>query len=233
MVVDKIVEDFRRKISRKATVLELGGFRPPLDPLSSWFGDVTVCVPGESWPHVESKPMHALAQVNLLEFHSKPSGLKDIDLLTLFIGPDKLPIDTLNGDGWEIRAYRDLSELVPIDKVVSGSGIKKLPMRSRVLENDYPCWEDVAGEVPEELEESYYDLFANTDGFKFGGWPSLIQSEINWPRSNNHIANPQYVFQIDSTEKGNWAWGDAGVGYFGRSTTAGQADEWVLDWQCM
>jgi uncharacterized protein YwqG len=40
------------------------------------------------------------------------------------------------------------------------------------------------------------------------------------------------VFQIDTTEKGNWQWGDAGVGYFGRRTAAGHEDEWAISWQC-
>lgn len=232
-MTDETVEQFRRKISRKATVLEIGGFRPPLDPQSSWFGDVTVCMPGEAWPCFDNKPMHALAQVNLLEFQDKPSGLEDIDVLALFIGPDKLPLDTPNGDGWLIRAYKNISDLVPIHRVESCSGIKKLPMKCRVVENDYPCWEDVAHDLPEELEERYYDVFTNTDGFKFGGWPSLIQSEIYWAPFNKHVANPQYVFQIDSTDKGNWAWGDAGVGYIGRGTAEGRVDDWALAWQCL
>jgi hypothetical protein len=72
----------------------------------------------------------------------------------------------------------------------------------------------------------------DTPEFKLGGWPTLIQSEIFWAPWNRHPAAPEYVFQIDSTGKGNWSWGDGGVGYFGRGTAPGKTDEWALAWQC-
>jgi hypothetical protein len=56
-----------------------------------------------------------------------------------------------------------------------------------------------------------------------GGWPTLIQSEISWGKK--HPAAPEYVFQINTTQKGNWMWGDNG-------TAKGRRDEWALDWQC-
>ena len=86
--------------------------------------------------------------------------------------------------------------------------------------------------LPPEVEEDYVDLFENVQGFKLGGWPTLIQSEIYWAPWNKHPASPEYVFQIDSTEKGNWAWGDNGLGYFGRGTAPGHEDVWTLSWQC-
>lgn len=63
-------------------------------------------------------------------------------------------------------------------------------------------------------------------------WHTLIQSEIYWAPYNQHPAKPEYIFQIDSTEKGNWMWGDNGVGYFGRGTKEGHEDEWTIEWQC-
>jgi len=105
-------------------------------------------------------------------------------------------------------------------------------MKFRVVEEDYPCWEDVPVECPEEIDDEYYDLFDNVRGFKFGGWPTLIQSEIFWAPWNKHDAIPEYVFQIDTTEKGNWMWGDNGVGYFGKGTAEDKTNEWALAWQC-
>jgi uncharacterized protein YwqG len=104
-------------------------------------------------------------------------------------------------------------------------------MRAQVVEVDYPEYEDVPEEIPLEIEETYIDDFENASGFKLGGWPTLIQSEIFWAPFNRHPANPEFVFQIDSTAKGNWSWGDRGVGYFGRGTTEGHRDEWTLAWQ--
>jgi uncharacterized protein YwqG len=105
-------------------------------------------------------------------------------------------------------------------------------MRPKVVEEDYPEWEDVPCAVPPEADDKYYDLFPNVPGFKLGGWPTLVQSEIYWAPGQKHPISPEYVFQIDTTEKGNWMWGDSGVGYFGRGTVAGRRDEWAIEWQC-
>ena len=40
-----------RLVGRPACIAELGGFRPPEDPLASWFGHVLVARPGEGWRH--------------------------------------------------------------------------------------------------------------------------------------------------------------------------------------
>ena len=59
-----------------------------------------------------------------------------------------------------------------------------------------------------------------------------IQSEISWAPWQQHPISPEYVFQIDTSAKANWMWGDNGVGYFGRGTVTGRQDEWALEWQC-
>ena len=141
-------------------------------------------------------------------------------------------MDAPNGEGWCLRAYPSLAALVPLAQPDTGSVIKSFPMRAQVIERDYPCWEDVPIQLPSQIEDNYYDLFQNAGGFKLGGWPSLVQSEIFWAPWNKHPAAPEYVFQIDTTEKGNWMWGDNGVGYFGRGTAPGRENEWALEWQC-
>lgn len=225
------LEGFRRKISRPAIRMELGGARPPQDPFFSWFGRVAVGLPDEAWPMMEDKPMHALCQLNLTDLPYRPPQLTDIDLLTVFIGPDRLPIDAPNGEYWCLRAYESLSDLHPITEIDTGSPIKSLPMFPQLLDEDFPCWEDISDEVPDEVGDDYDDLFENERGFKLGGWPTLIQSEIFWAPWDRHPIAPEYVFQIDTTVKGNWAWGDGGIGYFGRGTAAGHESEWALTWQ--
>jgi uncharacterized protein YwqG len=227
------VNEFREKIKRRAIVMDIGGFRPPDNPMASWFGKVNVCLRGEGWPMQDGKPMHALAQINVDDLPFRPLRLSDIGLITIFIGSsDDLPIDEPNGQNWCLRAYQNTDGLVLLDVMNSGSSIKPFPMRPRVVEEDYPCWEDIPYECPEEIEDDYYDLFENIPGFKLGGWPDLIQSEIFWAPLNKHPIIPEYVFQIDTTEKGNWMWGDNGVGYFGRGTAKGHENEWALAWQC-
>ena len=70
--------------------------------------------------------------------------------------------------------------------------------------------------------DEFDELFQNVYGFKFAGWPSLIQSEIEWA---NQEISPEYVLQIPTTEKANWMWGDNGVAYVGRGTTDDNSDE--------
>jgi len=178
--------------------------------------------------------MHALCQINLTELPFRPPRLVDLEFITVFIGPDELPIigENTNGTNWCLRAYPSIAPLRPLECLQTSSPIKPFPMRPKIVEEDYPCWEDVPCEIPTEIDDEYHDLFGNVSGFKMGGWPSLIQGEIHWASWRNHPISPEYVFQIDSTEKGNWMWGDGGVGYFGRGTVSGRENEWAIDWQC-
>ena len=227
----EIEKQFRDKVKRSAIRMQIGGFRPSQSPKASCFGKVNFCIPGEPWPKVNGKSMWPLCQLNITEFPFRPPRLDDIEFITVFIGPEQLPNHKENGEGWCLRAYRNIKDLVPISGDKIDSPIKSFEMKPEVLEEDYPCWDD-ADSCPEELENDYFDLFANHSGFKIGGWPTLIQSEIFWAPLNKHPFNPDYVFQIDSTEKGNWSWGDGGVGYFGRGTTSEGKDSWALSWQC-
>lgn len=225
------VEEIREKLARKASIMVVGGFHPPADPLTSWFGRVRVALPHEIWPSHNEKPMLPLCQINCAELPYKPEVLSDTALISVFVSQDNLPDDTPNGEGWVLRTYTSLEGLVQIDDPKSTMPIKPFPVRWDVIEEDYPCWEDVEMKLPPDIEERYYDLFENRDGSKVGGWPSLIQSEIFWAPWNQHPASPAYVFQIDSEEKAQWQWGDAGVGYFGRGTGY-STDQWALSWQC-
>jgi uncharacterized protein YwqG len=228
----EVETEFRNLIKKKAIRMQIGGFRPPDNRYSSWFGKVNFCSAGESWPKTNGKPMHALCQLNISELPYRPNGLDDIQCITIFIGPDALPDVSPSGENWCLRAYKDIDDLIELPFQDTGSSIKALPMRPEIIEEDYPFWDDLPHECPKELEDNYYDLFQNQPGFKLGGWPSLIQSEIFWAPWNRHPTKPEYIFQIASTEKGNWAWGDGGVGYFGRGTEIGKRDMWAVSWQC-
>jgi len=226
------LRDLAARLRRPAVVFELRGFPPSQDLKASWFGRVNLGSPGETWPLSAGKPMVALAQINLTELPFRPPGLEDLEFITVFIDAEELPNDSANGEGWCLRAYRRSDDLRPLAPVAARSRLKPFALRSIVVEQDFPCWDDVSTEIPAELANEYGDHFVNVSGFKLGGWPSLIQSEIFWAPWNKHPIAPRYVFQIDSTEKGHWAWGDGGVGYFGRGTVAGRRDDWALAWQC-
>ena len=223
---------YRNLLRRRAIGFEIGGFRPPEDLSGSWFGRVNLAASGESWPEHNGKLLTALCQIDLRGLPFKPPRLEDLELLTIFVSEVDLPDNDANGSTWCLRAYDSAADLTLLPQQDMPSKIRAFPMRPRVIESDFPCWEDVDIELPRMLEDSYYDHFENIGGLKLGGWPTLIQSEIYWAPNNKHPIGPEYVLQVDSTDKGNWMWGDAGVGYFGRGTVEDLKDEWACEWQC-
>ena len=231
----KKLAEFSTRFRRRAIIMEVGGFKPSLEPTASWFGRVQCGLPGEEWPMFENRPLQPLAQLNLRELPFKPGGLGDIDFITIFMdGQENLPFnDEPNGVGWCLRAYKDLSLLVPmLVPKFEASTIRPVAMRPTICEADYPARDDVPEPFVNDLDHDYEERFPNSSGFKLGGWPTLIQSEIFWAPWNKHPISPEYAFQIDSNDEANWAWGDAGIGYFGRGTAEGRTDEWALSWQC-
>lgn len=229
-----LVDAARARLRRSAIRMEIGGFRPPEGLAGSWFGRVNLALPGEEWPTTGGKPLHALAQIDLTQLPFKPARMEDLAMINVFISDEALEEDSPNGQGWCLRAYPDLSALVPLEQVDTDSEIRALPMRPEIVEEDYPTWDDAADEdLPDEVAQRYHDLFQTAEGFKLGGWPFLAQHQIDWGSPfQEHPARPEFVFQIDSTDKGGWFWGDSGFGYFGRGTRPGRTDEWVMTWQC-
>ena len=225
------LKEIKTVLKRNASRIIVGGVKPHEHPEASWFGRVRLAKPDESWPMDDGKPMIPLCQLNLAEAPYIPTNLEDVSLLTIFISAVTLPLDTPNGDGWELRAYSSLQGLTEIVEPDHDRPIRPFPIRWELIEEDYPGWEDVAIELPEDIEDDYYDLFETQDYSKIGGWPSLIQGEIYWAPFNRHPAAPEYVLQIDSEEKASWMWGDTGTGYFGRGTGKAK-NTWTMSWQC-
>lgn len=225
-------EEFENNISKPAIQFQVGGFKPQESLTASWIGEVTVGKKGESWPEYNGKPMIPICQLNLTELPTKPENLKDIDVITLFIDPNQVPDNQPNGQGWLMRTYADVKSLHKIEKPTIHSSIKPFQLKPIIVEKDFPCWEDCPVEIPEEFDDDNYDLFPNKEGLKIGGWPTLVQSEVFWAPLNQHPAEPEFVFQIDSIEKAHLSWGDNGVAYIGRGTKPGLEHEWVFSWQC-
>lgn len=226
------LRDLSKQLSRRASRAIVGGFRPSDDPFASWFGKVNLAAAGEDWPTSAGRPMMPLAQFNMAEVPFRPESVSDIAFLTVFIGQEELPAGTPNGEGWLLRAYSSVDGLLPIAAPTDRGSIRAFPIRWELIQADYPCWDDAwQTPMPPRIKENYHDYFETQDGSKVGGWPRLIQSEILWAPWNQHPASPEYVFQIDSEEKAHWAWGDGGVGYFGRGTGETR-DVRTLEWQC-
>jgi len=227
------LQSLKAKLARPACLIEVDKRAVPADPLrASWFGRVNLALPGEEWPAHNGVPMAPIAQLNLREATYVPPALADTALLTVFFGAEVLSRDSDNGDGWVVRAYPALDELQAIEMPAAvepladlrygTAPIAALPIRYRTLDADFPHWDDVPPglDIPEAIEEAWYDHFGAHDGSKLGGWPYLIQAEIYWAPRNEHPANPQYVFQVDSVPDANFDLVANAVCYFGRGTGA-------------
>jgi hypothetical protein len=211
---------------RPASIAEIGGFRPPDKPITSYFGGRFVARPGEEWPLNDGQPMIPLLQVRTDELPHRPQALEGIALFNVFIGPTKPPIDLRaeNGEGWVLRSYPNLDglpELAPPTK----PRIRPFPVRWRLTETEGPQWDDAWGlyDLTEfnDLKDAFdifYDRYKQHSFTKVGGWPSYIQGS---PGSED------FVFQIGSEEKPRWMWGDNGNGYFFL-----RDGKWFLFWDC-
>ena len=104
--------EFRRLNTRKASVLQVGGFRPTLDPSASNFGRAPLGLPGEEWPMWDSKPLLFVCQFNLATAPSVPPLLAGIKLITFFVNPELGELSEENGGDWRLRAYNSLDGLV-------------------------------------------------------------------------------------------------------------------------
>jgi uncharacterized protein YwqG len=211
---------------RRASMAEIGGFRPSTTPITSYFGGRFVGLPGEEWPLNGRLPMIPLLQVRTDELPYLHEALYDIALFNVFIGPDELPIDlpAENGEGWVLRSYSTLEGLVELPKPTENR-VRVFPVRWFASETEGPQWEDAwdLHDLSEfnKLDDAinlFSDRYTQRYCTKVGGWPSYTQSP---PGLDG------YVFQIGSEEKPRWMWGDNGNGYFYR-----RDGTWSLFWDC-
>jgi hypothetical protein len=138
-----------------------------------------------------------------------------------------------NGMGWLLRAYRSLDALVTLESPDTGGWIKPFPVSWELAEPDFPTHDHVPFNT-DEIDgcAEYYETFENVHHSKVGGWPSNVQSDITWAPLNQHPADPEYVFQIDTEPKAGIYWGDRGTAYFGRGTGLHRST-WWFQWQCL
>jgi uncharacterized protein YwqG len=191
----------------KTSVVQVGGFRPTLDPFASNFGMKPLGMPGEAWPEYGGTPMMFVCQLNLTTAPVIPSRLEDIKLITFFVAADTAALSEENGGNWCLRAYKSLDGLTAITAHPDAPKVKK----------GFECrWE----ECPD----------AKAVRTKIGGSGSYVQSEPWW-EYRAHACAPAYCLQINSEEKVGLMWGDSGTLYIARGTASGCEDQWFLDIQ--
>ena len=220
-----ILEELNTKL-RPASVAQLGGFRPSDDPKISWFGK-GACLENEKLPVYKGKEMFPLLQINISELPFVPKQLQETKLLVVFFNRDEYPFNNPNGEGWLIREYNSLENLIALPKLDLSKILKPFPIKWKLVEDDAPSWATASelvdmsvinkdAEAERFFEEEFNRFYSVST--KVWGYPDEVQHEIdNWQN---------YVFQIGSEEKATWQWIDRGTAYFFRDTNG----EW--SWDC-
>lgn len=214
------LNELRTKL-RSASLATAGGFRPPEDPVTSWFCRA-VGQPGEGLPLWEGEAMFPLLQVRVDELPFVPMQLRGIALFVLFHNVKQHPFDLPHGQGWLIREYQTLDGLVPLPQ--AAHTYRPFPIRWSHVDDDAPGWEDAWGLVDlsavnedEAASDAFFEKFNRYHCTKVGGYPNEIQ---------HGVGVDDFVFQVGSEEKVGWMWADNGIGYFFRSMQG----EWR--WSC-
>lgn len=96
---------------KEASVAQIGGFRPPEDRITSWFGGQGVGLKGEVRPTYKGEDMFCLLQVKVSELPVIPPELQKTEFLVVFTNREEIPFDNPHGEGWEIREYESLDGL--------------------------------------------------------------------------------------------------------------------------
>lgn len=222
------IEDAYKQLDllrKSASVAKIGGFRPPENLITSWFGGRGVGRRGEVLPTYQGKDMFPLLQVNIEELPVVPSQVNHLAFLVVFINRDELPFNKVHGDGWEIREYTAIDDLVLLPESSELPIAHSFPIRWIAVDDDAPNWENAwelmdlspINDAP-GAEDKFFSDYNRYPSTKFGGYPYCIQSEANLDG---------FVFQISSEEKPRWMWADNGVAYFNRD----DAGEWTFDCQ--
>jgi hypothetical protein len=220
-----------RQELRPASIGALGGFRPPdkNERHGSWWGGNFLAMPGEAIPrcNVTHREMHPILQIRVAELPVVPERLRDVALLQLWLDLEsKLWFQAANGSGFSVRTYDDTDAMVPL-----GCGYREhptfptFPMGWTLREADAPDWSDFADRIaPSVAADGDADWFfeeaeqSDQDGapVKVGGWPAWIQGSC-WP------AESDFIFQVNSTARGNLGFGDGGSIY-----VFARGGEWLI-----
>ncbi|MEO0628445.1 MAG: DUF1963 domain-containing protein, partial [Bacteroidota bacterium] len=221
-------EAFRKidQLRKEASIARIGGFKPTEAKFTSRFSGNFLMTENENWPKWKNKYIESILQVNIEELPLIPPILQDYQLITIFIDPRNIPFNLPHGEGWEIRLYKDKSNLMERPNPNLKSKLKPFEIKWIKTNDEFPSMEDAASKIDldsfEQLEDCgdiYYDNYTNHEYTKIGGWPSIIQHPLD-------MNVEDLVIQIGSESKAKLNWMDGGTVYIG--FTNGQ---WKLECQ--
>lgn len=241
------LETYTRLNSRRTSILEIGGFRPTLEPTASHFGLTPMGLPGEQYPCNElGIPLEFICQMNLIQAPFVPEILADVKFLTFFVDtPNRFIRTDSSSDTWCIRAYNSLEGLVALELPEQERSDSELQLNNKGFEarwieaTDHPIYDDPDLILSDGFDNEDIHL-ENQRHTKIGGYPSNIQSEVIWAAyvkdENDVWVNPLqgkvgFAFQIDSEEKVGLNWGDSGMVYIGRGISEDTRGQWFVTCQ--
>lgn len=97
------IDNLKNKIVRQATSFTAGEFKPANE---SWIGNVYLYRNHEGIPlDNDGKQMFPLVQICLEGLSFIPEVLKEIKIITVFVGEEMPSELTLNGNNWLVRTY--------------------------------------------------------------------------------------------------------------------------------
>jgi len=185
--------------------------------------------------------MHGVLQLLTQDLPVRPTALDGIELLTLFVA-DEFPVDEPNGVGWCLRTYETLDDLQPLHRPdrerdpqepkTFGPALKPFPLRFSETA-DWPSFDDVPLDLaPLWRQHTHEDeeRFGAHTGFKVGGWPHCLQSEVDWYERGERVPDVEFVMQVDSDDKVGFAVADSGVFYVGHRPST---RTWHATWQTL
>lgn len=227
LIMDSVKETYKKidAVLRKASIAQIGGFRPPENKITSWFGGRGAGLADEVLPQYKGKDMFCLLQVKVSELPYVPPEIDGTEFLVIFFNREEIPFNKPNGEGWLIREYNSLEGLQLLPESGEHQMVKDFPIKWSLVEDDAPGWENAwdlmdltSINETRGASDIFYERYHRYSQTKFGGFPYEIQ----------HGAELEgFVFQIGSEEKPGWMWSDNGIAYFNKDASG----EWIFDCQ--
>lgn len=231
-----------KRLNEMATIAilgEIGGSKPQKkNRAASWWGGNFLGAQDEDVPvcNKSGRAMHPVLQIRVDELPKIPLGFEGFAIINIWMDLQSSNfLGAENGNGFLVRTYTDINNLVPLGVGYrDSSDLPTFPIFWRETISEQPSWEDMADEVPTNVAQAaaddwFFDSKYSSDRYyelrskypiKVGGWPTWIQG-ADWPN------DAQFLFQVDSTDKGKMFLGDAGSFYIFRTL-----DSWVIKGDC-
>jgi len=229
----------RALLAESLRPMTFGDLSPATDatgPTSSWAGNF-YAAPSEQIPVCAKTgaAMVPLVQIRVDELPEPVPELEGVALLNIWFDPDSGHLwEGENGNGFVVRTYDALNDLVPIS-TPSAQPKKAMPIhaiRWRDPVPSQPNWDDfgfdAAPRTDGTVEEWFFgnEIVELTDRLReecpvaVGGWPNWIQGS-QWPEDS------RFVLQVHSNHAARLNFGDGGSFYFFRKD-----GNWIIRADC-